>query len=72
MSSVVYQSGKNGTKYAYESESFRDLVTHKPKSKRKYLGRVDSDTGMIVPKAAEENATVARSVSTKGSCLLIS
>ena len=24
--------GKKGTKYAYESESFRDPVTHKPKS----------------------------------------
>lgn len=53
MSSVVYQTGKNGTKYAYESESFRDPVTHKPKSKRKYLGRVDPETGMIIPKAAE-------------------
>ena len=53
MSSVAYQTGKNGTKYAYESESFRDPVTHKPKSKRKYLGRVDPETGMIIPKAAE-------------------
>ena len=51
MSSVVYQIGKNGTKYAYESESYRDPITRKPRSKRTYLGRVDPDTGMIIPKA---------------------
>lgn len=51
MSSVVYQTGKNGMKYAYESESYRDPITKKPKSKRTYLGRVDPDTGMIIPKA---------------------
>ena len=36
MSSIVYLTNKTtGIKYAYESESFRDPVTHKPKNKRK-------------------------------------
>ena len=40
MSSIVYLTNKTtGIKYAYESESFRDPVTHKPKNKRKLIGK---------------------------------
>ncbi len=54
MSSVVYQKNKsNGNVYAYESVSYRDPVSRKPKSKRTYLGRVDPDTGMIIPKGKD-------------------
>ena len=53
MSSIVYQHDKrSGTTYAYRSTSFRDPDTGKPRSRREYLGRVDPDTGEIVPKAA--------------------
>jgi hypothetical protein len=54
MSCIVYQTNKNtGTKYAYWSESYRDPKTGTPKSRRTYLGRVDPETGEIVPKAAK-------------------
>lgn len=54
MSSIVYQTNKTtGTIYAYESESYRDPITKKPKSRRTYIGRVDPDTKRIIPKAEE-------------------
>jgi len=54
MSSIVYQKNKKtGIIYAYESTSFRDPVSKKPKSKRTYLGRVDPDTNRIIPKAGD-------------------
>ena len=54
MSCIVYQTNKNtGTKYAYKGESYRDPKTGTPKSRRTYLGRVDPETGEIVPKAAK-------------------
>jgi len=53
MSCIVYITNKNtNTKYAYRSESYRDPVTKKPKSRRTYLGRVDPETNEIIPKAA--------------------
>ena len=54
MACIVYRVDKKiGTKYAYRSESYRDPVTKMPKSRRTYLGRVDPETGAIVPKAQE-------------------
>ena len=45
MACVVYMTNKkSGHVYAYESVSYRDPVTKRPKSKRKYLGRVDPIT----------------------------
>ncbi len=55
MSCIVYQKNKaNGTIYAYESESYRDPVTKKPRCKRTYLGRVDPVTKQIIPKSTEQ------------------
>ena len=52
MSCIVYTiNKKTNTKYAYRSESYRDPVTKKPKSRRTYLGRVDPVTNEIIPKA---------------------
>lgn len=52
MSCIIYQTNKKtGVKYAYMSESYRDPVTKKPKSRRTYLGRVDPVTDEIIPKA---------------------
>ena len=49
MSCVVYQvNKKTGIKYAYESISYWDKEKQQPRSKRKYLGRVDPDTGEII------------------------
>lgn len=49
MSCIVYQTDKRtGIKYAYESVSYWDKDKKQPKSKRKYLGRVDPETGEIL------------------------
>lgn len=49
MSCIVYQTDKRtGAKYAYESVSYWDAEKQQPRSKRKYLGRVDPETGEII------------------------
>ena len=47
MGTIVYQE-KNGSRYAYESISYWDKEKKAPRSKRKYLGRVDPETGEII------------------------
>lgn len=50
MSSIVYQiDKKTGAKYAFESISYWDKEKKQPRSKRKYLGKVDPETGNIIP-----------------------
>ena len=56
MGTIVYQE-KNGSKYAYMSESYWDKDKKAPRSKRTYLGRVDPETGEIIkakPKGKKE------------------
>ena len=49
MSCIVYQTNKRtGITYAYESVSYWDPDKKQPRSKRRYIGRVDSETGEIV------------------------
>ena len=51
MSCIVYQKDpKSGAKYAYESISFWDKEKKQPRSTRRYLGRVDEETGEIIKK----------------------
>lgn len=50
MASIVYQiDKKTGAKYAFESVSYWDKDKKQPRSKRKYLGKVDPETGKIIP-----------------------
>ena len=50
MSCIVYQTDKKtGIKYAYESISYWDKEKKQPRSTRKYLGRVDEETGETIP-----------------------
>ena len=50
MASIVYQIDKKTvTKYAFESVSYCDNDKKQPRSKRKYLGKVDPETGEIIP-----------------------
>ena len=52
MSSIIYITDKKtGNKDAYESVSYRDPDTKKPKTRRVYLGRIDPCTGELIPKA---------------------
>ena len=49
MPTIVYQTNpETGVKYAYESISYWDKDKKAPRSKRKYLGRVDPETGEII------------------------
>ena len=49
MSCIVYQTNKKtGEKYAYESISYWDKEKKQPRSKRKYIGKVDPITGEII------------------------
>ena len=51
MSCIVYQvDKKTGVKYAYKSESYWDKEKQQPRSKRTYIGKVDPETGEIIPK----------------------
>lgn len=56
MASIVYQiDKKTGIKYAYESISYWDKEKKQPRSKRKYLGKVDPETGSIIPSKKEDS-----------------
>ena len=56
MSSIIYQTDKKtGIKYAYESTSYWDKEKKQPRSKRRYLGKVDPETGEIIPCRKEDN-----------------
>ena len=52
MGTIVYQE-KNGSRYAYESISYWDKEKKAPRTKRKYLGRVDPETGEIIKAKAK-------------------
>lgn len=58
MACIVYMTNKkSGHVYAYESVSYRDPVTKAPKSKRKYLGRVDPITKEFLQKPSKKDGT---------------
>ena len=42
--------------YAYESISYWDKDKGQPRSKRKYIGKVDPETGEIIPKKTRASA----------------
>lgn len=47
---IVYQTDKrSGITYAYENQSFWDKELKRSRSKRRLIGRVDKETGKIVP-----------------------
>lgn len=57
MPTIVYQTNpKTGVKYAYESTSYWDKDKKAPRSTRRYLGRVDPETGEIIMKGERKRA----------------
>lgn len=47
---IIYQKDKrSGITYAYENESFWDKELKRSRSKRKLIGRLNVETGEIVP-----------------------
>ena len=66
MSCIVYQTNtKTGIKYAYSSESYWDKEKQQPRSRRKYLGRVDPETGEIITGRAAKTAVSSGSTEIK-------
>ena len=50
MTSIIKKlNKKTGVTYVYESESYWDKEKKQPRSKRKLIGKIDEQTGEIVP-----------------------
>lgn len=49
MSLVKLKNKKTGTTYVYESESYWDKEKKQPRNKRKLIGKIDEETGEIIP-----------------------
>lgn len=49
MAIVKQKNPKTGVTYVYESHSYRDKETKQPRAKRKLIGRLDEETGEVVP-----------------------
>jgi hypothetical protein len=49
LSIVKHKDKRSGVVYVYESESFWDKEKKQPRSKRKLIGKIDEETGEIIP-----------------------
>ena len=49
MSIVKHTDKRSGVTYVYESESYWDKEKKQPRSKRTLIGKVDEETGEIIP-----------------------
>lgn len=50
MSSIIRKLNKQtGITYVYESESYWDKEKKQPRSRRKLIGKIDEETGEIIP-----------------------
>lgn len=49
MSIVKLRDKRTGTTYVYESESYWDKEKKQPRNKRILIGKIDKETGEIVP-----------------------
>lgn len=53
---------KNGVTYVYESHSYRDSETKQPRSTRRLIGKIDEETGEIVPTRKRKVSTTTDDV----------
>lgn len=49
MARIEHFDKRVGIKYVYESESYYDKEKHQSRSKRKLIGKIDPETGEMVP-----------------------
>ena len=61
MAIIKQLNKKTGITYVYESHSFRDKITKKPRSTRKLIGRIDDATGEIIPTRKKRNINTTAS-----------
>ena len=69
MACIVYQTDKRtGIKYAYESTSYWDKDKKQPRSKRKYLGKVDPLSGEIITSRSKKHSTASSTQEDNDTC----
>lgn len=62
MPTIVYRENpSNGVRYAYSCTSVWDKEKKAPRTKRTYLGRVDPDSGEIIPPSSRKKSFTAAS-----------
>lgn len=49
MARIEHFDKRVGIKYVYESESYYDKEKHQSRSKRKLIGKIDPETGEMIP-----------------------
>ncbi len=49
MSIVKHTDKRSGVTYVYESESYWDKEKKQPRSKRTLIGKIDEETGEVIP-----------------------
>lgn len=65
MSLVKNTNKKTGVTYVYESESYWDKEKKQPRNKRKLIGRIDEETGEIVPTGGHRKRKGTKSPTTQ-------
>jgi len=60
MSIVYHHDKRSGITYAYESKSYWDKEKRQSRAKRRLIGRVDDETGEIVPTDGRVRKAAAR------------
>ena len=66
MPTIVYRENhSNGVRYAYSCTSVWDKEKKAPRTIRTYLGRVDPDTGEIIPPSSKKKSFTAASKRTE-------
>lgn len=69
--SIVKQTDKRtGVTYVYESQSYWDKEKKQPRSKRTLIGKIDKETGEVVPtgKSGRKKNDAEASASTQSMC----
>ena len=57
MSQVKVTNKKSGITYVYESESYWDKEKKQPRNKRKLIGKIDPESGEIIPTRKHTSVT---------------
>ena len=56
MSIVKHTDKRSGVTYVYESESYWDKEKKQPRNRRKLIGKIDPETGEVVPTRNRANS----------------
>lgn len=65
MAQIKYFDKRVGITYVYESESYYDKEKHQSRSKRKLIGKIDPDTGEMIPTGKKGRPSKSPAVSSE-------